>query len=162
MPDQQPVQLPERGLQVVHDALAPVRAQLAWAVEALIPADPRGQFPSAHEAGVPTQWLPRALKARDDLLPLFVAALQDLPAETPSDPLATLRSALAPALFDLVGRLVAGAYFMNPDVTRTLAYPGQQALPYDPDYDEIMATVERVTALGPRYVPTPPQRPSAD
>ena len=60
---------------------------------------------------------------------------------------------LAPTAFELVARLICGAYFLDPAVTATLGYPGQQRLHDEPDYDAIMEVAERTMALGPMYVP---------
>lgn len=131
--------------------LATVQAQLRWVGDALIPADEEQGMPSASQAGVPDVLVPRALKARDDLLAPFVVALARLPAEPPADALAAVR-ALGEADFDLVSHIVAGAYFLNDDVNRRLKYPGQETLLYDPDYDEIMDVAQRIMDRGPIFV----------
>jgi hypothetical protein len=128
-----------------------VTAQLLWVSDVLIPSDPQLNAPSATDAGVVSTWLPRALKARQDLLAPFVAALSDLPADPPVDGLAVLM-ALPAEQFDLISHLVAGAYFLNPDINRSLKYPGQEALKIDPDYEEIEAVVLRVMKRGPVYL----------
>ncbi|MCR4471589.1 hypothetical protein [Burkholderia sp. SCN-KJ] len=142
-------------MQLAHAkaALESVRAQLAWTCEVLIPDDPVGELPSALEADVPGSLLPRALVARDDLQEQFVAVLASLPENPPENPLERLKG--LGSAFDLISQLIAGAYFLDIEINRKLRYPGQDALDYNPDYDEITATVERFMATGPRYIPTP-------
>ena len=138
--------------------LVPVMPQLLWACDALIPSDPGGSLPSALDVGVPGRLLARALKACPDLVDPFVAALGRLPATAPVDPLSALEAMGAD--FDLISRLIAGSYFLDLEVNQILRYPGQEALPYEPDYDEITDMVQRVIDRGPIFVPTP-GRPSS-
>lgn len=135
------------------DSLLPVMHQLHWVCDALIPADPSGLLPSAIDVGVPGRLLARALKARPDLVDPFVNALSRLPEEAPADPLSALEA--RDADFNLVSRLIAGSYFLDLEVNQILRYPGQEAMPYDPDYDEITEMVQRVIDRGPLFVPTP-------
>lgn len=134
-------------------AIEPVLAQVKWSCEALIPKDVAGELPSALEADVPGTLLPRALVARDDLQEEFIAAMARLPVATPDNPLECLKS--LGGTFSLISHLIAGAYFLDTEINRKLRYPGQEALDYNPDYDEIMVTAERFMAGGPRYIPTP-------
>lgn len=131
------------------------RQRLEWMNEALIPADPKGQLPSANEIDVAGALLPRALSLRPDLARRFVELVPTLPAQAPADALAFLERTLSPQDFQLVGRLIGSAYFLDPAVNRTLRYPGQEALGYEPDYDEIMELVGKVIDRGPIYVATP-------
>lgn len=131
--------------------LSPWRAQVNWVCETLIPADPAGASLSAVEAAVPGEFLPRALAVRPDLCGPITAILSALPEFAPDQPLAVLK-ALPAADFDLLAFVVAGAYFLNPRVSESLGYPGQQALHGRTDYDEIADAVERVQQRGPRYV----------
>lgn len=126
-------------------------ARLGWICAALIPADPGGISPSAIEAGVLTEFLPRALTLRPDLSDRFLAIADALPAAAPRHALQELR-ALPPEDFDLLAFVVAGAYFLSPRVNAAIGYPGQQALTGATDYDEIASAVSRVEARGPRYV----------
>ncbi len=137
----------------ILERLRAVDAQVRWVCDAMIPVDPDGLMPSARDAGVPEVFLPRALGLRDDWAPTFIAALAGLPAQPPLAPLLAIR-ALDPMSYYIVGQLIAGAYFMNAQVRQALRYPGQQALHDAPDYDEIMATCERVQARGPVYIGT--------
>jgi hypothetical protein len=128
-----------------------VLGQLRWACDALIPHDDEQGMPSALEAGVVETLLPRALKARPELAPPLVAALARLPAQAPADPLAALK-ALGSADFDQISHLVAGAYFLDFEVNRRLKYPGQEAMDYSPDYDEVMEVAQRVMDRGSIYI----------
>lgn len=136
-----------------HD-MNDLRTRIAWIADALIPADPESAMPSASEAGVLDQHLPRALKERDDLAPAFFAAVSRLPEQPPRDPLAAIK-ALGAEELQRISFLIAGAYFLDEDVNRRLHYPGQEAVFENPDYDEIMDIVERVTMRGKVYVEAP-------
>ncbi|WFU42209.1 hypothetical protein QA640_06950 [Bradyrhizobium sp. CB82] len=128
-----------------------VRAQLGWLCDAMIPGDNELGMPSARAAGVLETLLPRALKARPDLAPRFYEIVSKLPAEKPRDPLAFV-NAIPVEEMDVVGRFVAGAYFSGEEVSKNLGFTGFQALPMNPDYDEIMETVGPIIARGPCYV----------
>jgi hypothetical protein len=127
-----------------------IMPQLSWACDALIPSDKELDMPSAVEAGVISQHLPRVLKVRPDLAPPFFEAIQRLPAQAPADPLAAL-IALGEGDFGLISRLIAGAYFIDSAVNSKLGYRGQEALPLDPDYEAILAVTEKVAERGPVY-----------
>ncbi|MCW2833523.1 MAG: hypothetical protein JWN68_1476 [Nocardioides sp.] len=132
-------------------ALADVADQLQWVADALIPAAPELDMPSAVEAGVIDRLLPRALQARPDLAGPLVAALADLPVLVPEDPLGAVR-ALEGAQFELVSHVIAGAYFLDDEINRRLKYPGQESLGYDPDFEEIEEVINRVIARGPVFI----------
>ena len=63
-----------------------------------------------------------------------------------------------PLGFDLLCTVVAGAYFLNPEVRQAIGYPGQQAVPIvpeePPDYEQD-GLLASVIARGPIYRPTP-------
>lgn len=134
--------------------LTEIELQIAWIADCLIPADPKTSMPSALQAGLIERLLPRALKERDDMAQDFVTTVLRLPEIAPANPLQALRD-LGPDAFSLISFLIAGAYLLDPEVNRRLRYPGQEALVESPDYDEIIETVDRVQARGPRYIPTP-------
>ena len=138
----------------MSSTLDDVQAQVIWVGDALIPADPEHGMPAASGVGVPLTLLPRALRARPDLMEPFVTAMSRLPAVAPTEPLQAVQ-ALGANDFDLVSHLIAGAYFLDDGVNRTLRYPGQQALHDTPDYDEIMEVVQRVIDRGPVYIAVP-------
>lgn len=135
-------------------SLTNVKSQLEWVADTLIPADKELDMPSATEAGVLTELLPRALRARDDLAEAFLAAIDSLPAQVPENPMGAIRSLSQPD-FDMVTRMIAGAYFLNSEVTAKLGYPGQEAVRETPDYEEIAEVTDRVIERGPIYIPTP-------
>jgi hypothetical protein len=54
------------------------------------------------------------------------------------------------------GEVVAGAYFMNPQVRQAIGYHGQTPLPIPPDADYLAdGLLESVIRRGPIYRPTP-------
>ncbi|WP_026203934.1 hypothetical protein [Rhizobium giardinii] len=128
-----------------------IQPQLSWLCDAMIPGDSELGMPSASAAGVQERLLPRALKARADLAPKFVELVAALPAQLPSDPLAVI-NALPVDDLDVIGLFIAGSYFSDVAVQKGLGFTGYLALPMDPDYDEIMATVEPIIERGPCYV----------
>jgi hypothetical protein len=138
----------------MSEGLNAIRPQLEWVCEALIPADPAGELPSALQAGVIDRLLPRALKVRPDFEAPLLEALGCLPAEPPADPLGVLQ-ALSDGRFDLISHLIAGAYFIDEEVNRRLKYPGQEALLANTDYDEVMEVAERIMNRGVIYIATP-------
>lgn len=124
--------------------------QIGWLCDAMIPGDPQLGFPSALDVDVPNTLLPAALKARADLAADFIALVARFPRHCPADPLALVNGATEEERA-LLGRFVAGAYLMSDKVAEKLRYPGFQALPLDPDYDEIIAAVEPIIARGAIY-----------
>lgn len=128
-----------------------ISEQLKWVCDAIMPADTTLGMPSASELDLTTDLLPRALEIRSDQRDRFIDVVGTLPTSRPSDPLGTLTD-LGPDDFELVTHLVAGAYYLSPAVNAKLGYKGQEAMPYDPDYDEIDEIANRVIARGPRYI----------
>ncbi len=129
------------------------RTLLASLADVLVPAS--GGMPSASEAGVAGQGLDAVLMARPDLLGGLKELLREVDGQAPIAAVASLRSA-KPALFDLLGEIVAGAYFMNPHVRQAIGYHGQmpQAIDPQPDYLED-GLLDSVIRRGPIYRPTP-------
>jgi hypothetical protein len=132
-------------------AIDEYKAQIAWAADTLIPADAQLGMPSATQAGLIDLFLPKALAARDDMLPAFIDAVRGLPAATPEDPMRTLR-ALPDGGFDVIARVVAGAYFWSAEINQKLKYPGQQEIRETPDYDFLMERIAPVMERGEIYV----------
>ena len=128
-----------------------ISAQLSWLCDTMIPGDAKFDMPSASAAGVQEKLLPRALQARPDLSPKFFEIVASLPVIPPKDPLAVV-NAIPTLDLDVVGRFIAGAYFSGEEVAKSLRFSGYEALPYDPDYDEIMETVAPIIARGTCYV----------
>jgi choline dehydrogenase-like flavoprotein len=98
------------------------RGRLAALADALIPAA-EGR-PSAGAAGVADRLLDQVLAARPDL----AAGLHRALAPSPAAPAARLAELAAdrPAL-DALELVVAGGYYLNPDVRLAIGYPGQEA-----------------------------------
>ncbi|PBC51887.1 hypothetical protein CJ179_00240 [Rhodococcus sp. ACS1] len=128
-----------------------IATQLEWVCDAVIPADEALGMPAASELRLPSDLLPRALDIRDDQRHRFIEIVSTLPTSKPSDPLGTL-STLPAGDFALLTHLIAGAYYLSADVNAKLGYTGQEAMSYDPDYEEIDEIANRVIARGPVHI----------
>ena len=74
---------------------------------------------------------------------------------SPTDAVSQLKSK-DPSTFSLLAELVAGAYFLNPQVRAGLGYHGQTAKPIDPRPDYLDdGLLQSVIDRGPIYRPTP-------
>jgi hypothetical protein len=129
------------------------RELFASVADVLIPAG--GGMPSASEAGVAGEGLDAVLAARPDMLDGLRELLRLVDGQAPTAAVASLRSA-NPAMYQLLGEIVASAYFMNPKVREAIGYHGQtpQPIPAKPDYLED-GLLESVIRRGPIYRPTP-------
>jgi hypothetical protein len=129
------------------------RTLLASLADVLIPAGVG--MPSASEAGVDAAGLDAVLSARPDLIEGLSELLCQIDGQTPETAVVSLRST-NPSLFVLLGEVVAGAYFMNPQVRHTIEYHGQTPRPIDPHPDYLdNDLLESVIRRGPIYRPTP-------
>jgi hypothetical protein len=131
------------------------RALVAALADVLIP---KGEgMPSASEAGVAGQWLDEVLRLRPDFASPLAAVLDGVRGNEPAAAVAKLRSE-DPAGFGVLAEVVAGGYFLNPDVRKAIGYPGQQAVPIPPeeppDYEQD-GLIASVIARGRIYRPTP-------
>jgi hypothetical protein len=129
------------------------RARLALLADALIPASGGNPvMPSASAAGVASHGVDRVLIARPDLAAPLAEALS-LPGE-PADVVALLRSD-RPAIFAALGEIVAGAYYLEPDIQDLIGYHGRASAPVElePDLDETL--LAPVIARGPIFRPDP-------
>jgi hypothetical protein len=126
---------------------------LAGLADVLIPAGT--DLPSASQAGVAEEGLDSVLAARPDLIDPLRALLVQVAGQTPARAVASLQND-HPAQFGLLGELVAGAYFLNPQVRASIGYEGQSPRPIaeEPDYLED-GLLESVIGRGPIYRPTP-------
>jgi hypothetical protein len=126
------------------------RATLAALADVLIP--------TASQAGVAERWLDEVLIALPELSEPLTALLQKLESQAPTGAIAKIQQE-DPGGFDLLCTVVAGAYFLNPEIRRTIGYPGQQAVPIQvedpPDYEQD-GLLASVISRGPIYRPTPP------
>jgi hypothetical protein len=133
------------------------RARLAALADMLIPAGSGEQLPSASQAGIAERWLDEVLTALPEVGEPLAAMLDALGSEEPSAAIARLQIS-DPVGFELLCTVVAGAYFLNPDVRQMIGYPGQQAVPMQveepPDYEQD-GLLASVIARGPIYRPTP-------
>src|ERR1700687_2881836 len=91
------------------------RATLALLADVLIPAGADQDLPSASQAGVAAGLLDEVLTALPEVAEPLSALLEALRGSEPSEAIARLQTS-DPAGFDLLCNVVAGAYFLNPDV----------------------------------------------
>lgn len=91
--------------------------------DVLIP--PNATMPGLRAADPAGEWLSRACVARADLLADLTDALNEL-AEHPDLPSALRHlHSEARVTFDVIANLVAGAYYLIPEIRALLGYPGQ-------------------------------------
>lgn len=128
------------------------RAQLAALADILIP-EAHG-MPSASRAQVPTRWADDTLRLRPEMLPVLQRALSSAQDDDPSSGLRRLAAEDLEA-FEVLGAVVAGSYYMSPEVRRLIGYPGQEARALVDDTDQYLDMLERVVDRGPVYRPTP-------
>ena len=131
------------------------RAVLAALADVLIPSG--DGMRSASEAGVAGRWLDEVLGLRPDFGPPLAAVLDRVKRADPASAVAQLPSE-DPAGFGVLCEVVAGGYFLNPEVRKAIGYPGQQAVSIvaeqPPDYEQD-ALIASVIARGRIYRPTP-------
>ncbi len=138
----------------------PQRDLLLRIADVLIPAT--ATMPSLRDADPAGDWIRRACQARGDAMPGLVTTLDRLAADDDLD--AALRDLRANArgAFDVVATVVAGAYYLVPEVRTLLGYPGQvrNPAPLDLAADELSDEVfEGAMSYGGTYRPTPPSQP---
>jgi hypothetical protein len=131
------------------------RAVLAAIADVLIP---KGDgMPSASDAGVAARWLDEVLRLRPDFGPPLATVLDGVKGVDPAAAVARLR-AEDPAGFGVLAEVVAGGYFLNPEVRKAIGYPGQQSVPIQhedpPDYEQD-GLIASVISRGRVYRPTP-------
>jgi hypothetical protein len=131
------------------------RAVLAAVADVLIPNG--DGMPSASEAGVAGRWLDEVLRLRPDFGPPLATVLDAMKAVDPAAAVARVR-AEDPAGFGVLAEVVAGGYFLNPEVRKAIGYPGQQSVPIlqedPPDYEQD-GLIASVISRGRVYRPTP-------
>ena len=131
------------------------RAILAAVADVLIP---KGDgMPSASEAGVAARWLDEVLRLRPDFGPPLATVLDNMKGVDPAASVARVRKD-DPAGFGVLAEVVAGGYFLSPEVRSAIGYPGQQSVPIEheqpPDYEQD-GLIASVIARGRVYRPTP-------
>ncbi len=112
-----------RGIEPAEPFDASERARLAGLADELIPAT--GDRPAPSAVGVAQGLLDRVLEARPDLGEPLRRALA-----VPHCDAASLQSQLAesdPEARDALELVVAGAYYLSPEVRKAIGYPGQVA-----------------------------------
>jgi hypothetical protein len=130
------------------------RAALAALADVLVPAGEG--MPSASDVGLQEKWIDRALRARPELEPELLRALE-VSGEDPAAHLERLR-ANDRAGYETLVLLVTAAYYMHPKVRKAVGYPGQKPNPPYPDESDYYlrdGLLEPVIARGRLYRPTP-------
>ncbi len=114
-------------------------------------------MPAASDAGVADRWLDEVLAALPEVESPLIALMDRLDGIDAGAAIAALQ-AEDPSGFDLLCTVIAGAYFLNPEVRQAIGYPGQQAVPIvpedPPDYEQD-GLLASVIARGAIYRPTP-------
>ena len=129
------------------------RALLAGLADVFIPAGEG--FPSASEAGVAIEGLDAVLSVRPELA-VGLKKLLDSARGRPSAEFVAELETKDPGSFGLLTELVAGAYFLNPQVRTRLGYQGQDPRSIDPRPDYLdEGLLQSVIDRGPIYRPTP-------
>ena len=125
------------------------RQILMGLADLLIPASER--MPSASQAGVGGEWIDHAMVARQDWAVALVALLERARGKDYRAILAELQTS-EPATFTMLTEMVAGAYFMNPEIRKLIGYPGQRAIPIGTTPDEqLEELLQPVVQRGPIY-----------
>jgi hypothetical protein len=107
-------------------------------------------MPSASQAEVPSRWIDEALRVRPDLMGHLRAAIDGASGTGAAEAVARLHRE-RPDVFDSLGTLTAGAYFLNPEVRRLIGYPGQVPVPIRDDVDSYFDMLANVVERGPVY-----------
>jgi hypothetical protein len=133
------------------------RATLNQLADVLIPQGDKS-LPSASQAGVAERWLDEVLSTLPEVQEPLIVLLEALSVQEPVAALGRLQTE-DPVGYDLLCTVVAGAYFLNPDIREKIGYPGQQGLPIQvtdpPDYEQD-GLLASVIARGPIFRPTSP------
>jgi hypothetical protein len=112
------------------------------------------EMPSATQAEVPSRWIDEALRIRPDLVADLRVAVE-VSAGTGAAEAVALLHAEHPDVFDSVGTLTAGAYFLSPEVRRLIGYAGQVAIPIRDDVDSYIDMLANVVERGQVYRSVP-------
>lgn len=124
------------------------REVLSKLADALIPAS--DSMPSASQVGVPEEWVDRVLTSRPDMTDDLASLLDAFGDQEPSAAIEQLRSR-QDMWFDTLCEVVAGAYFMNPKVRKSIGYPGQLELPIETSIQYLQWLTTPVVERGPIY-----------
>ena len=107
-------------------------------------------MPSASQADVHTRWVDQALRARPDLMVGLRQAL-DLSAGLPAEAAVEMLNSQHSPVFDALGTVTAGAYFLSGDIRQRIGYPGQVPQPIEDDVETYVNLLEHVVERGPIY-----------
>jgi non-ribosomal peptide synthetase component F len=124
-------------------------AILAALADHLVPAAER--MPQASAVGMPGALLDQVLNARPDLRTQLLQLLRRARGVEPAQFIAGLYRD-DPEGLHVLGLVVAGGYYLSPEVRRRLGYPGQTRQSFDPDTPaEYLTdgTLQRVIDRGP-------------
>lgn len=155
-PATQRLSVPARRTRAPRELTDMEWATLLRIADCLIPAVPPN--PKASAAENYREYLQLALGARSDAFERVVTALAEL-ADTADD---AMWDALKDIwsrdrrTFDPLSAVVAGAYFMTPQVKALIGYPGQHRdpAPVEQAANDIEGLIDPVIDRGPIYVPT--------
>jgi hypothetical protein len=111
-------------------------------------------MPSATRAQVHTRWVDDALRARPDLLAGLRQSL-GLASGHPAEEAVELINRDHSTVFDALGTVTAGAYFLNPEVKQLIGYPGQLPQPVVDDVESYLDLLGNVVERGPIYREAP-------
>jgi hypothetical protein len=124
-----------------------------WAVaDVLVPAT--ATMPSLKDADPDSHWLARAIDARSDIVEDIRSYLQNLQAVEDLETELIRWHAECRGDFDNLSAIVAGTYYMVPQVRELISYPGQERRPAPVDLaaDELSDEIfEGATAYQGRY-----------
>jgi hypothetical protein len=107
-------------------------------------------MPSASQASVPDRYLDEAVGYRPDLADGLQEALRIVDGLDAQEAIELLNASHILA-FETLGTLLAGAYFLNPDVRQLIGYPGQVPTPAHEDLDSYADLLENVIDRGQVY-----------
>lgn len=153
---QQRLSVPPRNTRPPRALTETELAALLRVADCLIPAS--GPNPKASDAEQYTSYLQLALAARADVFDVVVEGackLSDIPEGQLWGALKTMATA-DKSTFDPLSAVVAGAYFMTPQVMKLIGYPGQRRdpAPVELAADEIGSGIlDPVLERGYIYVP---------
>jgi hypothetical protein len=124
------------------------RKTLAGLADELIPS--AGRMPSASQAGVAEEWVDRVLESRPDMTEDLVSLLKAVKGQDPKQIIERLQSQPGTE-FDTLSEVVAGAYFLNPEVRELVGYPGQRDVPIETSIEDLEKLTAPVVERGPIY-----------
>jgi len=128
------------------------RSTLAALADILIPAS--AGFLSASQAAVAGEGLDQVLAVRPELTTKLKQVLHSAIGRDPAAVVCELQTK-DPTSFGVLAEVVAGAYFLDPQVCAAIGYHGQVPRPLDSTGDPINEELLRpVIARGPIYRPT--------